>query len=96
MARKAKAAAPVKEPASNISLVLLQRTVAKLQRQLEQAQDTRTESEAEEALDALRAQVAIVIPILRACLGRETLDDSVAKYDAFRALDDLSEAACLR
>lgn len=96
MARKAKAAAPTGPLASNVSVVLLQRAYTKLQRQLEQAQDTRAESEAEEALETLRDVIRRTLPALRALLGRECVEDSIAKYDAFRALDDLSEAACLR
>lgn len=96
MPRKTKAAAATQPLASNVSVVLLQRAYTKLQRQLEQAQDTRAESEAEEALETLRDTVHRALPALRAWLGQERVEDSIAKYDAFRALDDLSDAACMR
>ena len=96
MARKAKVAAPV-APVDNVSVVLLQRRVAVLERALERTTEElekermgSVESEAEEALEVLRLVIRRSVPALRAALGRETLDDSVAKYDAFRALDDLA------
>ena len=91
MARRAKAAPPPNPALNNVSVVLLQRCVAKLERQLEEARDTRWESEAEEDLEKLRALLRRTLPLLRAGLGRESVDDSLAKYDAFRAYDDLAE-----
>jgi hypothetical protein len=100
MPRKAKATtAPVAAPMSNVSVALLQRRVATLERclasvteELEQARGDRKESEAEEALDKLRELVRRVVPVLREGLGREApVDDSLERYEAFRALDDLAE-----
>ena len=98
MARKAKAVAPEMAPSSNVSVALLQRRVATLERclasvteELETARGDRQVSEAEEALETLRETLRRVLPTLRAGLGSESIDDSLARYHAFRALDDLSE-----
>jgi uncharacterized small protein (DUF1192 family) len=99
MARKAKATtAPVAARMSNVSVALLQRRVATLERalertteELEKAKMGRQESEAEEALEVLRLVIRRSVPVLRTGLGRESaVIDSLARYEAFRALDDLA------
>lgn len=87
-----------KQVPNNASVELLRRQLAAAKQRELEAIEARQDFEsglrqrAEDAeceLEDMRASVARLAAIISNALGRETLEDSTDRYDAFRAIEDL-------